>query len=169
MAHDKDKDDKDPRARLLEILEEFDTAMLVTRSPEGRMHCRPMDIAETTETGELWFCSSLSSGKIAEITADPQVAVAIQGKTKYLSLSGRARVSTDRQRIARLWKEDWKLWFPDGPNDPTLCLVAIDPSEGEWWDNSGTRGLKFAFEAVKAYVKGEPMPDVKDANARVQL
>jgi general stress protein 26 len=161
--------DKDPRKHLLELLQDFDTAMLVTRSPGGRLHARPMDIAEITETGELWFCSGLDSGKISEIAGEPEVAVAIQGKTKYLSLSGRARVSTDPQHIARLWKEDWKVWFPDGPSDPNLCLVGIDPSEGEWWDNSGTRGLKFAFEAVKAYVKGEPMPDVTDENARVRL
>ena len=161
--------DKDPREHLLDILEDFDTAMLVTRSPDGRLHGRPMDIAEVTKTGEIWFCSAIDSGKVAELTAEPEVAVAIQGKTKWLSLSGRARVSTDRQRIAQLWKEDWKIWFPDGPSDPNLCLVAIDPSEGEWWDNSGTRGLKFAFEAVKAYVKGEAMPDQKEQNAKVLL
>lgn len=162
-------DDKDPRQHLLDILDDFDTAMLVTRSPDGRMHGRPMDIAEVTPSGEIWFCSGLDSGKVAELSAEPEVAVAIQGKTKWLSLSGRAHVSTDRARIARLWKEHWKVWFPDGPSDPNLCLVAIEPHEGEWWDNSGTRGLKFAFEAVKAYVKGDGMPDHEGQNARVQL
>lgn len=163
------KTDENPRAHLLELLKDFGTAMLVTRSPDGRMHGRPMDIAEITDAGEVWFCSGLDSGKIAEIAADPEVAVAIQGKTKWLSLTGRARVSNDPQRIARLWKEDWKLWFPDGPSDPNLCLLAVDPSEGEWWDDSGKRGLKFAFQAVKAYVKGEAMPDENERNARVQL
>jgi general stress protein 26 len=160
---------KDPREHLLEILEGFDTAMLITRSPDGRLHGRPMDVAEATATGELWFCTALDSGKVAEIDGEPEVSVVMQGKTKFLSLCGRARVSQDRARIERLWKPDWKIWFPDGPSDPNLCLIAVDPSEGQWWDNSGARGLKFAFEAVQAYVKGEAMPDQKEENARVKL
>jgi general stress protein 26 len=166
MAKDKDEN---PRAHLIELLKDFDTAMLVTRSMSGSMHGRPMDVAEITDAGELWFAAGLDSGKIAEIRTNPEVMVAIQGKTKWISVTGRAHISTDRQQIARLWKPDWKIWFPDGPNDPNLCLVAVEPIEGEWWDSSGTRGIKFAIEAVKAYVKGEAMPDQKEHNARVHL
>lgn len=159
---------KDPREHLLEILADFDHAMLITRAPDGRLHGRPMDVAEVTPTGEVWFCTGLDSGKVAEIAAEPEVAVAMQGKTKYLSLSGRAHVSNDRARIRQLWKEDWKVWFPDGPDDPNLCLLGVEPSEGEWWDNSGSRGLKLAFKAIKAYMKGET-PEIRDENERVEL
>lgn len=163
------KNDENPREHLIELMKDFDTAMLVTRSMAGGMHGRPMDIAEITETGELWFAAGLDSGKIAEIRMNPEVMVAIQGKMKWISVTGRAHISTDRQRIAKLWQPDWKIWFPDGPEDPNLCLVAVDPVEGEWWDSSGTRGIKFAIEAVKAYVKGEAMPDQKEQNQRVHL
>lgn len=128
-----------------------------------------MGVAEVGGDGELWFCAGLDSGKVAEINADPQVAVAMQSKTKFLSLTGRARISNDRAQIARLWQPDWKIWFPDGKDDPNLCLVAVEPTEGQWWDNSGARGLKFAFAAAKAFVKGEAMPDQKDSNARVRM
>lgn len=161
--------DRDPREHLIEILKDFGTAMLFTRSAGGDLHGRPMGVADVEGDGELWFCAALDSGKVAEIGAEPSVAVAMQGKTKFLSLSGRARISNDRARIAQLWKPDWKIWFPDGKDDPNLCLIAVTPTEGEWWDNSGARGLKFAFEAAKALLKGEHMPDQKDENARVRM
>ncbi|HWB80310.1 MAG TPA: pyridoxamine 5'-phosphate oxidase family protein [Nannocystaceae bacterium] len=159
----------DARAHLIEILKDFNSAMLVTRSADGQLHGRPMGVAEVGDEGELWFCAALDSGKIADIDTAPDVAIMMQGKTKFASISGRARITTDRQQIARLWKNDWKIWFPGGKDDPNLGLIAVTPTEGEWWDNSGWRGLKFAFEAVKAVLQGEHMPDQKEENARVRL
>jgi hypothetical protein len=34
-----------------------------------------------------------------------------------------------------------------------------DPDAGEYWDNSGTSGVKYLIEAGKAYLSGEK-PDV---------
>lgn len=160
----------DPRAHLLELLKEFDESMLVTHVDGTRLEGRPMSVAEVTDTGVIWYCAGIDSGKAAQIAAHPDVAVMMQGKTKFVSLSGRAWISRDREQIDRLWKESWKLWFPEGKDDPTLCLIAVQPSEGQWWDNSGARGLRFAFEAAKAFVTGKEahMPE-GDSNARVRL
>lgn len=160
----------DPRTHLLELLKDFEESMLITRSPAGRMQGRPMSVAEVGPDGELWYCADVDSGKAEQIEADPEVAVIMQGKAKFVSVSGRARLSRDRAQIDRLWQESWKLWFPGGKDDPSLCLIAVTPSEGQWWDNSGTRGLKFAWEAAKAYVTGQEAHAPKgESNARVKL
>lgn len=76
----------------------------------------------------------------------------VQGKTKLVSLSGRAWMSRSRHQIHRLSQESWKLWFPEEKDDPSLCLIAVQPSDAQRWDDTGARGLRFAFEAAKAYV-----------------
>jgi len=160
----------DPRTHLLELLADFTESMLVTHADDHRLEARPMSVAEVSDSGVLWFCADLDSGKAAQLAANPEVAVVMQGKTKYVSVSGRAWISRDRAQIDRLWRESWKLWFPQGKDDPTLCLIAVQPSDAQWWDNSGARGLRFAFEAAKAYVTGQEahMPE-GDLNARVRM
>jgi len=44
------------------------------------------------------------------------------------------------------------VWFPEGKNDPNLCILRIDAREGEFWDNSGAKGMKMLYEAAKAFV-----------------
>jgi general stress protein 26 len=139
---------------LRKILEGFATGMLVTHDRNGRMHSRPMAIAETRGDGGIYFATAIDSGKVAEIAADPRVNVALQSTSRFASLTGTARVLQDRALIESLWSESWKVWFPEGKSDPSLRVVAVDVEEAEYWDTSAFRGLKYLFEAAKAYVTG---------------
>jgi general stress protein 26 len=76
-------------------------------------------------------------------------------------LRGRAKLTQGAARIRELWKEPYKVWFPEGPDDPNIALVAFDPAEAEYWDNRGMNKLQYMFESARAYVKGET-PDVTD-------
>ena len=74
--------------------------------------------------------------------------------------SGRQSTAVDdRAKIAELWDESWKIWFPAGKDDPTLTLLRIRGETGEYWDNSGFNGIKYLLEAGKAYLTGT-RPDV---------
>lgn len=157
------------REHLLSILKDFDTAMLVTLTGDGCMRGRPLQIAEIDANDQLYFCTAIDSGKVKELEADPRVAITMQSKMKYASLSGRARLTQERTLIDRLYKEDWKVFFPEGKADPTLAILIVDPIEGEYWDNSGLAGVRFLVEAVKAYVKGEKHQNTTDDNAKVKL
>ena len=52
---------------------------------------------------------------------------------------------------------------------PLLCLIRVDPTVGEYWDNSGSRGVKFVIDAAKAYLSGEAVVHREDENAKVKL
>ena len=67
----------------------------------------------------------------------------------------------DVARIRRLWKEPYRIWFPEGPDDQNLALVAIEPEVAEFWDSSGTNKLRYMFEATRAYVTGD-LPRVQE-------
>jgi general stress protein 26 len=89
----------------------------------------------------------------ADLRARP-LAVTLQDSRRYVSIGGTARITRDRALIDRLWSEAWKLWFPEGKDDPDLCIVEITPHQAEYWDQSGLAGVKFVLEAAKAYASG---------------
>ncbi|WP_437593747.1 pyridoxamine 5'-phosphate oxidase family protein [Sorangium sp. So ce1000] len=145
------------REKLLEILKKFQTAMLVTHASQGALRARPMALMRVDDsTGDVWFMTSIDSGKVDEIESHPEVNVTLQEGRRFLSLSGRASIVRNRAKIEALWSEEAKIFFPKGKDDPYLALIHVSPREGEYWDNEGAAGLKFLVEAVKAYVTGTP-------------
>jgi general stress protein 26 len=154
-----------------DLLARFDTAMLVTRTPGGQLRSRPMAIAQIEEGCRVWFYTSSESGKIHEIESDPHVNVVCQKERDiYLSISGVATLHHDRAKIQELWKELYRIWFPEGLSDPDLALVAVDPARGEYWDQEGFKKIKYIFEAARAYATGTKatIEDVEQ-HAKVQL
>jgi general stress protein 26 len=158
------------RQHLYALLKGFKVAILVTRTGTGGMHARPLAVAEVPEDGEILFATSTASAKVAEIAAAADVLVTFQGQSHCLCLSGRARVLHDRARMRRLWSEAWRIWYPGGSDDPSLCLIAVEPSEGEFWDSAGLKGLKYLFRGAKAYLSGERLKtDDAHEHAKVDL
>ena len=149
-----------PDDKLRELLDDFDAAMLVTRRPDGSLRSRPMAVAGLDPDGTLWFLTQDDSGKIDEIASDHHVNVAMQSSMKFVSISGKAALVKDSRKVEELWNEGWKVWFPGGKDDPHLVLLKVQGEAGEYWDNSGTSGIKYLIEAGKAYLSGT-RPDVE--------
>ncbi len=148
-----------PEHKLHDLLADFGVAMLVTHADEGRLRARPMALAEVDDDGTLWFLTDRHSGKVAELAQDGDALVTMQSSTKFISLSGKAESVDDRARVHRLWKLEWKVWFPGGKDDPNLIFLRMNGEEAEYWDNSGASGVKYLFEAGKALLTGT-RPDV---------
>lgn len=148
-----------PKHKIQDLMKDFGTAMLVSRAGNGQIRSRPMQIAEIEDNGTVWLMTERHSAKIHEIEAEHQVNLALQSSTKFVSISGLASAVEDRARIARLWNDAWKVWFPGGKDDPNLILLQIRSETGEYWDNSGVSGLRYLVEAGKAFFSGSK-PDV---------
>ncbi|HUQ04008.1 MAG TPA: nitroreductase/quinone reductase family protein [Kofleriaceae bacterium] len=161
-------DDAQHRARLREILDDAPAVLLTTRGRD-RLHTRPMDLQRVDEDGTMYFSTSSETAKTWEIEADPRVQIAFQGKTRFAVVDGSARLVQDRALVDELWKEDWKLWFPDGKSSPDIVIVVVEPERGEYWDMSGAQGLSFLFRAAKAYLKGDGVETRKEDHAKVRL
>jgi len=158
-----------PSDKVQELLQTFHTAMLVTHMGDGTLHARPMEIALAGKDCHVWFFTGIDSPKTAEIRQDEEVLLTFQkDHQRYLSLSGTADLVTDRDTIASLWKEPYRVWFPEGVNDPDLALVHVIPAYAEYWDNSGTEGVRYLYEAAKAYLKGTT-PSTGHAGAHGQV
>jgi general stress protein 26 len=147
-----------------ELLQKFDTAILVTRAPSGTMHGRPLTIAEKEPDGTLWFLTSIQSVKVAEIAVDSRALVAMQSANRSIVAHGVVEIVSDRARVDELWSELQRVWFK-GKDDPDIAVLRFSPVEAEFWDNAGALGVAFAFKAAKAIATNQPLADRGDAKA----
>ena len=161
---------EDVQKKLVEVLKSFDNVMVATTAEDGTVHARPMAVAEVDDQGVMWFVTAIESGKVDETKKDERALVTGQKGNLFVSLSGTMGIVRDRQRIEALWKPAWKVWFPNGKEDPSITLMRLTPETGEYWDNQGVKGVKYLFEAAKALVTGErARPNGQDQHAKVPM
>ncbi len=147
----------DPVAILGELIANIKVAMLTSLGSDGHLHSRPMTTQEFAFTGELWFFAARSSLVRWEIARHPQVnlAYAAHGDHRYVSVSGHAQLVEDRGKAERLWSPSYKLWFPEGLDDPNLALIKVAVEHAEYWD--APRGVMVKVAGfLKALVGGKP-------------
>lgn len=160
----------DVRAKLLDTLKRLDTVMVATRAKNGTLRARPMAIADVDAQGDVWFATSKETEKTDEAERDPRGLITAQDGMLYLSVSGTLDVVDDRAKVQKLWKESWRVYFPNGKDDPSIVLLRLRPDVGEYWDNTGTKGLRFLWEAAAAVLKGErPQADGPEQHAKVSM
>lgn len=140
--------------KIRELTHDIDFCMLTTFDG-GQLRSRPMSTQEMEFDGELWFFTSDNTHKIDEITKDNRVCAAYSkpDDNTYLSLSGRAEVVKDRAKIEELWSPALKAWFPEGLEDPHICLLKIPVEQAEYWDAPSSKIVQL-FEMAKAIATG---------------
>ncbi len=158
----------DGRKNLHDLMDDFDVAMLVTHSA-NTMHARPMAIACLENDMDAYLVTDINSLKVDEINANQHALLTFQSARKFASVRGELTVLRDRLLIEKLWKEVWKVWFPKGRSDPNIAVLKFTAQEGEYWDNAGMQGLKYVYDAAKAYVTGETLKTDKAQHGKVHL
>ncbi|BDA87036.1 general stress protein [Aureimonas sp. SA4125] len=139
------------------LIDDFDTCMVVTRNG-GRMRARPMAPRVSSERREILFLTESQSHKVDEIEADNEVAMTFAKHGKYVSLSGRARISGDRALVAQIWDSAAEAWLPQGKDDPSVVVLVVNPDEAELWNVKASR-IEQAWEFAKAYIGDKDRPD----------
>ena len=154
---------------LYDLIEGIEIAMFTTRRPDGRLVSRPMATQKREPGTDLWFVADVESDKIDELAVDPNVSISYYNvKTwEWVSVSGTAIVSLDRDMIRELYKPDWKAWFGDeggkrngGPDDPRFCLILVDATSVIYGKRNKPKPLAL-FEVVKGMITGK-QPDTSD-------
>ncbi len=141
----KDKDDapkpKDPIKKLRKLIRNTPVAMLTTVGADGSLRSRPMATPEGDFDGELWFFTRYHSPKSEEIQENQKVNVtyASRKNDRYVSVSGRAALVRDPEKVKELWRGALKQWFPEGKKDPELALLKVTVDRAEYWDADANR------------------------------
>lgn len=143
--------------KLRELVKEIDFCMLTTVDDNGDLHSRPMSVnGEIDPDGDIWFFTNASSHKVDEISKQPKVNVSFADpdNQNYVSVSGTAHLVRDRKKIEELWKPEFKMWFPQGKDDPDIALLRVDLKKAEYWDSPSST-IGFVLNFVTSVVTGK--------------
>lgn len=163
------KTGSDSLEKLREIIKDIDFCMLTTIDEDGDPHSRPMSSnGDIDPDGDLWFFTQASSVKVAEVEHSPKVNVSFADpdKQRYVSVTGVAQLVRDRKKIDELWRPQFRMWFPEGKDDPEVALLKVSLEKGEYWDSSSST-IGYALSFISALVTGKE-PDLGE-NRKVNM
>lgn len=149
---------------LHELIQDIETAMLTSRRPDGRLVSRPMATQKREPIADLWFVTDVESNKLDELEHDPHINLGYYDNRsrEWVSVSGTARISTDRDQIRALYKPDWKIWFgavdevrDGGPDDPRYALILVD-ADSVFYMKGEKSAPRVLFEVARGMITGQP-------------
>ena len=137
------------------MIKEISVAMVVTQDSDGQqMRARPMAARPLQAEGAIYFLTDADAPKDREIARNCCVCLALADnkKQKYLSISGRAEIIDDRDRIKKVWSVYDRAFWRD-ENDPRIRILCVRPESAEFWEGAGVAVT--AVKLVAASLSGE--------------
>lgn len=147
------------KQKIWQMIKDIKVGMLVTQDG-STPRARPMHLVQDAYDGTLWFYTRRSAEKVSETDQDHDVCLTFSDQEKgvYVSLSGKARVSNDKQLIDKYWNPFIAAWFPEGKDDPDVALLEIKIEMGEHWMAKESKAYQL-YEFAKANIKNTT-PDI---------
>lgn len=151
------------REELFELVKDMDIALMTTRRADGSLVSRPMATQRQTSKGDLWFVTNIETDKVDELEFDSNVNLGYydDSSKEWVSVSGIASISQDREKIRDLYEPDWKAYFGDegrardgSADDPRIALIFVEVHSVVYMKShfSKPRAL---FEIAKGMVTGD--------------
>ncbi|HYG31765.1 MAG TPA: pyridoxamine 5'-phosphate oxidase family protein [Methylophilaceae bacterium] len=151
-------------------IERAHIGMFTTRDEYGHLISHPMTNQQIDQEGVLWFFASDQSHIAHNISLNPEVNVSFvrHDENLYVSVSGQAEEVKDRALIRKMWSPLIGAWFPEGEDDPHICLIKVVVHAAEYWDAEANKMLQL-FKLAKALVVGNAPSAEPSAHGRVVL
>jgi general stress protein 26 len=153
--------------KLYEQIDDIEIAMMTTRRADGHLQSRAMATQKRAPGADLWFVAREHTSKLRDLEVDPHVNLSYyKDRTReWISVSGLAHLSRDRETIHALYATDWKMWFPDEgdprhgtKDDPRLVLIGVDVHAAVFLEVKKPQPIVL-YEMVKGWLTGEE-PDI---------
>ena len=153
--------------KMKKLAEDARTCLFTTMTDSRPLPTRPMALQTVEADGSFYFFSAASSNKNDQLQEDSNVQLLFSnnGSSEYLSVYGTASISQDRAKIKELWNEFAKIWFQDGPDDPDLTLIRVQPQQARYWDTKHNKMVQWAKMAA-SMVSGKTMDDGVEGTLR---
>lgn len=132
-------------------------AMLTTIDADrGALVSRPMTLQQVEFDGDLWFFANRTSEMVNQIENNINVNLAFSNPKdmSFLSAQGNAAIVDDVKKAKQMWNPMYKAWFPEGIEDPNLCLLKISVHSADYWESPDSRIVRLVGLA-KAIITGE--------------
>jgi len=139
--------------KLQAMVKDIKYTMMTTRTHEDHLHSCPMNTTETSiGAKEIWFIGHSPSETVDNIKKNPEVNLAYvsQDDKNYLSITGRAELVEDKEKLDELWSVMYNAYFEKGIEDPKVQLIKVIPHGAEYWANGNaiTSAIKMTAAAV---------------------
>ena len=147
-----------PHRTLWDLIKEMRLGMMTHRHPDGTLHAHPLTTQNRSlDEGVLYFFVARATELGQRITLDGDVNVTYcdPHKGHYVSVTGLARLHHDLALRERLFTAMSRAWFPGGPTDPNLDLVAVQIVYAEYWHITESKVTQL-FKLATAAVTGQP-------------
>jgi|TARA_R110001583_G_scaffold102853_4_gene249499 general stress protein 26 len=137
------------------LIEIGDVAMFVSRSNNGALKSRPMEIVDVNSDGEIFFFTTLSSELIRELTENSDVNLSFtKDGQNFISVYGVTQVIQSKDMLVSLWASRYEQWIPDGLDTPNIVLLKVSLISAEHW------GQNTMLNSIKQYfTTGSTEPD----------
>ena len=142
------------------LVEKIGFCMLATHEGQD-IRSRPMAAYVDRKSHAIYFLTDVASHKDADIAANPHVNLAFADTSgqNYVSVSGTAEISNDREKIKELWGTPAKAWW-DSPDDGSIRVLKIDPKDAHYWNSPGKA---VSYIKMFAAAVSDSRPDMGDA------
>ena len=127
---------KELRSKIVAFFKTYAYSNLITIDSSGMPKARMMENLEFGDDLVCWFGTGASSPKVQEIKTNPKVCVFFYQPRDHSSirLQGEATVVTDVALRKKRWRENWAVYWPDGPTNEDFTLIKIVPREITYLD-----------------------------------
>jgi general stress protein 26 len=103
---------------------------VATPSADGGVNMRVVMPIPRSAGEDEWTISIATSGasrKAGEIRRSGRATLGYfhPRSRAYVALMGRAELVEDRAEIRARWRDEWRLYFPGGPDDPHTTFVRL--------------------------------------------
>jgi general stress protein 26 len=121
-----------------ELIDGNHVCMMTTLDSKA-LRARPMNAIVDKATHEFRFLTRLSTHKADALSANPDVNLSFSdpGAGRYISVSGQAYLTQDRDLIEELWSAESASRLACGSDDPDIAVIRVVPSRAEEWDGRG--------------------------------
>lgn len=148
--------------KIQEVIKDVKFAMMSTTNKKGDIHAWPMTTTETSiGAKEIWFIGDKTSDVVKDIQDDKRIGLtyATQDAKNYVSISGNAELSTDKDKLDELWSPMDSAFFANGKEDENVQLIKVVPHGAECWI-SGSSTINMFKMAVAAVQDGKTAEDI---------
>lgn len=150
------------KEKIWNLIKPIKIGMLVTHeSADKGLRARPMALVQDSYDGTLYFYTSKSDAKVYEIENDKEVCISFAAPENqtYVSLTGKAKLTQDKELIDRYWNEWVAVWFKNEKNHSDIAMLKVKIERGEHWNTNENKFIQL-LETTEARLKEDTVPDL---------
>jgi general stress protein 26 len=122
------------------MMKGIDLCMLTTVNGRGAPLSRPMsNNGQVDYDGTSYFFTWDKSHMAKEIKKNPNVGLSftdpkLLGDDKFLSVTGKAKLTKDKLEMEKHWTPDLNVWFRDGIDTKGLVMIEVKAKHIKFWE-----------------------------------